>query len=224
MNAALSLVFAGAVALSTASQAAQIALYPTGPAQDSAYMRLLNPSASELVLQPDGGRSQLHFKAGQLSSDFMPIPGGQRITGHLARDSHQARVQLQAAPGEFVTVFALANAQGGIDPLIVHEAFELPNLLKASLALFNADASCSEPRVMLAERDLDLFAKAPAGNPRRQEINPRPGLKVQLHCAGKTVDKPLALGPLLAGERYSLLLLPSPTGPQLRSITDTVAH
>ena len=42
---------------------------------------------TELVLQPDGGQSQLHLKAGQLSSDFMPIPGGQRITGHLARDS-----------------------------------------------------------------------------------------------------------------------------------------
>ena len=224
MNPALTLVFTGALAFCTASQAAQIALYPTGPAQDSAYMRLLNPTASPLVLQPDGGQAQLQLKAEQLSSDFLPIPGGQTITGNLARDGHQARLQLQAAPGEFITVFALANAQGGIEPLIVNEAFELPNLLKASLALFEADPSCAQPQVKLVERDVDLFANAPPGHPRRQEINPRPGLNVQLHCAGKAIGEPLALGPLQAGERYSLLLLPSPTGPQLRSVTDNVAH
>ncbi|WJD60336.1 cell division protein FtsQ [Pseudomonas kurunegalensis] len=224
MKASLPLAFASSLAFSVASPAAQIALYPTGPAQDSAYMRLLNPSASALALQPDGGQSQLQLQAGQLSSDFMPIPGGQRITGNLERDSHQARLHLQAAPGEFITVITLANAQGGIDPLIVHETFELPNMLKASLALFNADASCVEPQVKLAGHDLDLFAKAPAGNPRRQEINPRSGLSVQLQCAGKAVGAPQDLGPLLAGERYSLFLLPSPSGTQLRSITDNTAH
>lgn len=224
MNTASSLAFIGALAFCTASQAAQIALYPTGPAQDSAYMRLINPTASPLMLQPDSGQSQLQLKGGQLSSDFMPIPGGQTITGNLSRDGHQASLQLQVTPGEFITVVALADTQGALTPLIVHEAFELPNMLKASLALFNADASCAQPQVKLAERDLDLFAKTPAGNPQRQEINPRANLNVQLHCAGKAMGEPLALGPLSAGERYSLLLLPSPTGPQLRSITDNVTH
>lgn len=221
-----SLRIAGALAtlaLSAGAHAGEIALYPTGPAQDSAYLRFVNVSASPLQLTPEGGQASLKLEAAKVASDFIPVPGGKPVKGTLSRDGKSVPLDVQVAPGDFATVFVLGDAQG-IRQQVVEEAFDIPNQLKASLALFNADAACADAKVKLAGRDVDLFQKAAAGNPRRQEINPRASLEVQLECAGKPVGGPLQLGALEAGKRYSLLLVPGAGGPQLLSVTDTVAH
>lgn len=212
-----------ALALSAGALAEQIALYPTGPAQDSAYLRFVNVSTSPLQLTPEGGQASLKLEAAKVASDFIPVPGGKAVKGTLSRDGKSAQLDVQVAPGDFATVFALNDAQG-IRQVVVDEPFDIPNQLKASLALFNADPACANAKVKLAGRDLDLFQKAPEGNPRRQEINPRASLGVQLECAGKAVGNPVELGALEAGKRYSLLLVPGAAGPQLLSVTDTVAH
>lgn len=213
-----------ALALSAGAQSGQIALYPTGPAQDSAYLRFVNVSASPLELTPEGGQASLKLGADKAVSDFIPVPGGKPVKGTLSRDGKSAALDVQVAPGDFATVFALSDGARGIRQLVVSEAFDIPNQLKASLALFNADPSCTDARVNLAGRDLDLFQKAPAGNPRRQEINPRASLSVQLVCAGNPVGAPVELGALEANKRYSLLLVPSTNGPQLLNVSDTVAN
>ena len=57
----------------------------------------------------------------------------------------------------------------------------------------------------------------------RRSINPV-NLSVQLVCANTNVGAPLDLGMLKAGERYSVLLVPSVSGPRLLSTTDTLSH
>ncbi|KPA92996.1 Alginate O-acetyl transferase AlgF [Pseudomonas asplenii] len=204
--------------------AAQIALYPTGPSQDSAYLRFVNVSASPLELTPDGARTSLKLEGDKVVSDFIPVPGGQAIKGTLSRDGHKAALEAKVAAGDFATVFALDDGHQGIRQLVVNEAFDIPNQLKASLALFDAESGCAEAKVNLAGRDVDLFQKAPAGNPRRQELNPRGSLAVQLICAGKPVGAAVELGALEANKRYSLLILPSSTGPRLITATDSVSN
>lgn len=214
----------GGLALSASAFSGEIALYPTGPAQDSAYLRFVNVSASPLELAPEGSKATLKLEAGKVVTDFIAVPGGKAVNGTLSRDGHRVPLAVTVAPGDFATVFALPAAGGGIQQQVVTEAFDLPNQLKASLAFFNADASCTDARVNVAGKDLDLFQKAPAGNPRRQELNPRAQLTVQLVCAGANVGPAVELGALEANKRYSLLLVPSPAGPHLVAATDSVAN
>jgi len=219
----LAFIIAG-LALSAGAVSAEIPLYPTGPAQDSAYLRLVNVSASPLLLTPDGAQATLSLAGDKVASDFIAVPGGKTAKGTLSRDGRQVPLAVTVAPGDFATVFALPAAGGGIEQQVVTEPFDLPNQLKASLAFFNADAQCSDAKVNVAGKDLDLFQKAPAGNPRRQELNPRAQLAVQLVCAGANVGAALEIGPLQANKRYSLLLIPSPGGPRLVAVTDSVAN
>lgn len=205
------------------ASAGPIALYPTGPARDSAYLRLVNVADTPLTLTPEGTGTALVLSAAEPVSAFIAVPGGQPLKGLLSRDGQQSALEIEVAAGDFTTVFALATGQG-IRQLAINETFELPNQLKASLALFNADPSCLAPRINLAGRDLDLFQKAAPGNPRRQELNPRGELAVQLNCDGRDSGPVVQLGALQAGQRYSLLLLPSTAGPRLLAVTDSSAH
>ncbi|PTT98460.1 cell division protein FtsQ, partial [Pseudomonas sp. HMWF031] len=63
----------------------------------------------------------------------------------------------------------------------------------------------------------------PVDSVQRRSINPV-SLSVQLVCANANVGAPLDLGELKAGERYSVLLVPSATGPRLLNATDTLSH
>lgn len=225
MNRAFSIAagLAG-LALSANALSAQIALYPTGPSQDSAYLRFVNASESALELAPEGSSATLKLEGSKAVTDFIPVPGGQTIKGTLSRDGNRVPLDVSVAAGDFATVFALDDGHKGIKQVVVSEAFDIPNQLKASLALFNADPACTDAKVNLADRDVDLFQKAPEGNPRRQELNPRASLAVQLMCAGAKVGAAVELGPLEANKRYSLLLLPSAAGPRLLTATDTVSN
>ena len=69
----------------------------------------------------------------------------------------------------------------------------------------------------------ELFKDAPEASVQRRSINPV-RLSVQLVCANSTVGNPLDLGELKAGERYSVLLLPTASGPQLVPVTDTLSN
>ncbi|WP_191486067.1 cell division protein FtsQ [Pseudomonas sp. FEN] len=212
------------LALSASAFSGPIALYPTGPSQDSAYLRFVNAGDTALELTPEGATSSLKLEKGQAVSGFIPVSGGRPIKGTLSRDGKSVPLDVKVTAGDFATVFALTDAKQGIRQMLVSEAFDIPNQLKASLALFDADSGCVNARVNLAGRDVDLFQKAPPGNPRRQELNPRASLAVQLVCAGKPVGAAIELGALEANKRYSLLLLPSSTGPRLITATDSLSN
>jgi len=61
------------------------------------------------------------------------------------------------------------------------------------------------------------------GHLQRRSINPVK-LSVQLVCANANVGPVLDLGALQAGERSSVLLLPSASGPRLVAATDKLAN
>ena len=68
----------------------------------------------------------------------------------------------------------------------------------------------------------ELFKKVAEGSVQRRMINPVQ-LSVQLKCAGAPVGQPLTFG-LKAGERYSVLALPSASGSRLLFAPDSLAN
>lgn len=204
------------------AQAAEIALYPSGPAEDSAFIRFVNATAAPLDVVAREGQTPLRLDADKASA-FFPVQAKGAVAGTLVSGTQRLSLSQTVEPGEFATVVALAQTDGSLRQIAVREAPDDFNALKASLAFFSLDAGCAEASLRPAGRTADLFKAVPDGTLQRRSINPVK-LSVQLVCGQTTVGAPLDLGELKAGERYSVLLLPSTSGSRLLLATDTLSH
>jgi hypothetical protein len=203
-------------------QAAEFSLYPTGPAQDSAFIRFINATAAPLDVSAAQGQP-LRLDAKQPASLYFPVQASPSIKGTLVSGEQTLAVDVGIEPGEFATVIALPGANGKTEQVTVREQPDDFNGLKASLAFYSVDAGCADASLRPAGRTADLFKAVAPGTLQRRSINPV-SLSVQLVCGGANVGSPLDLGELKAGERYSVLLVPSASGPHLLSATDTLSH
>lgn len=204
------------------SVAADIPLYPTGPAEDAAFIRFVNGGSEPMQVIAQKGQPPLKLDAEKPVSLFYPVTASSTIKGTLVSGQKQLALAVKAAPGEFATVVALPDGKG-LRQITVHDVPDDFNGLKASLGFFNLDGSCADARLRPAGRNADLFKGVTQGNLQRRSINPVK-LAVQLVCANANVGPVLDLGELKAGERYSVLLLPTAAGPRLLAATDSLAH
>ncbi|KAB0493616.1 alginate O-acetyltransferase AlgF [Pseudomonas vancouverensis] len=211
-----------ALICSTNVLAAEFALYPTGPSEDAAFIRFVNASSAPLDVVAQAGQPPMRLETAQPVSLFFPVQSTSPVKGTLVSGAQKLAMDLKIEPGEFATVVAVADG-AGIKQVAVREQPDDFNGLKASLAFFNVDASCADASLRPAGRTADLFKAVPVDNLQRRSINPV-SLSVQLVCANANVGEPLNLGDLKAGERYSVLLVPSATGPRLLNATDTLSH
>ena len=196
------------------------ALYATGPDEDTAYIRFVNasPAPLEVIAQPE--EAPLSLTTAEPVSLLFPADSSKSIKGTLVSGGHKLPIDLKIEPSEFVTVFAVPDG-AGIQQAVVRETPDDFNALKASLAFFNVDASCANAGLRVAGRDVDLFKSVPVNTAQRRMINPVQ-LSVQLVCANANVGAALDLGQLKAGERYSVMLVPSANGSRLLHATDAV--
>lgn len=204
-----------------ALQAAEIPLYPTGPSEDSAFLRFFNAGQGTLELAAAGSGTRLSVDDQQRVSDFLTVPAGKAVKGSLSLGDASQALDIQVEPGEFATVVGLPEADG-LQLRVVREQPDDFNALKASLAFYSLDASCTEAGLQAAGRNLDIFKNVADGSLQRRSINPVK-LSVQLTCAGAAQGEPLELGELQAGERYTVFLIPSAHGSQLIGVTDKLA-
>lgn len=202
-------------------QAAEIPLYPTGPSEDSAFLRFFNAGDTALELSAENGAS-LRLEGDVRASDFLTVPAGKPIKGSLKQDEAQQALDISVAPGEFASVVGIATEQG-LNLVTVREVPDDFNALKASLAFYSLDASCANAGLQAAGRNVDIFKDVANGALQRRSINPL-NLSVQLRCGGASVGEPLALGELAAGQRYTLFLVPSAQGPRLFQALDNLAN
>lgn len=202
-------------------QAAEIPLYPTGPSEDSAFLRFFNAGDTALELSAENGAS-LRLEGDVRASDFLTVPAGKPIKGNLKQGEAQQTLDISVAPGEFASVVGIATEQG-LNLVTVREVPDDFNALKASLAFYSLDASCANAGLQAAGRNIDIFKDVAHGAVQRRSINPL-SLSVQLRCAGASVGEPLALGELAAGQRYTLFLVPSADGPRLFQTLDNLAN
>jgi hypothetical protein len=209
--------------LSLHAQAADIALYPTGPDQDSAFLRVINAADRPLQLLAEGSRTSLKLEGPNAVSDYLPVPANQPIKGTLELNGKSQPLDIQVAAGEFASVIALPDSAQGIRQVVIREQPDDFNSLRASLAFISADPGCPQAGLRAAGKNADLFKEVADGSVQRRAINPV-SLSVQLVCAQTNVGAPLDLGRLKAGERYSVVLLPGANGPYLLLATDVLAH
>lgn len=205
----------------TLLQAAEIPLYPTGPSEDSAFLRFFNAGESALELSAANGAS-LRLEGDARASDFLTVPAGKPIKGTLKQADQTQQLDISVAPGEFATVVGISTPQG-LNLLTVREVPDDFNALKASLAFYSLDAACANAGLQVAGRNVDIFKDVANGALQRRSINPLK-LSVQLRCGGASVGEPLALGELAAGQRYTLFLVPSAQGSRLYQAQDNLAN
>ena len=202
--------------------AADFALYPTGPDQDAAFIRFVNATTAPLDVLGQAGQPPLRLEVAQPASLLFAVDSTSPVKGSLVSGAHTLALDLKVEPGEFTTIVVVSQ-EAGIEQVAVRETPDDFNGLKASLAFVNVDKSCSDASLRPAGRSADLFKAVPVASLQRRSINPV-NLSVQLVCANANVGAPLDLGMLKAGERYSVLLVPSASGPRLLSATDTLSH
>jgi alginate O-acetyltransferase complex protein AlgF len=211
----------GLLALGVA-QAAEIPLYPTGPSEDSAFLRFFNAGQGSLELTAGSGAS-LTVDDQARASDFLTVPAGKPVKGQLSLAGQAQALEVSVAPGEFATVVSIPDAEQGLRLITLREQPDDFNALKASLAFYNLDPSCTDAGLQAAGRELDIFKKVADSSLQRRSINPLK-LSVQLRCAGASQGAPLDLGELAAGQRYTLFLVPSAQGPRLFQAQDNLAN
>lgn len=203
--------------------AADIPLYPTGPAEDAAFIRFVNGGTDQLQVIAQRGQPPLKLEASKPASLFFPVSASSTIKGTLASGLQRLALEVKAQPGEFATVFALPDGKKGLKQITVRDMPDDFNSLKASLGFFNLDGHCANATLRPAGRTADLFKNVAEGTLQRRSINPVK-LSVQLVCANANAGPVLDLGELKAGERYSVFALPSANGPKLLSATDSLSH
>ncbi|GAA4329422.1 alginate O-acetyltransferase AlgF [Pigmentiphaga soli] len=216
--------FAGllaALALPAAAPGADIPLYPSGPAQDSAFVRFVNAGSGPLQVQAAGGAA-LTLPADAPASRFLPVAAGRPISGTLALGGRHTPVSVTVRPGEFATVLALPAA-GANATAVIKESPDDFNAMRASLALYNADPGCAPAGLRSAGRSVEIFAGVAAGQARRRPINPV-ALTVEITCGGKAQGTQLELGALAAGQRYSVFAVPGPGGTRALFAVDALAR
>ncbi len=218
----LPIALAAGLALAAPAGAVDIPLYPTGPAQDAAFLRFADGLDEALRVTASDSASALELDAQRRVSDYQMVPGGTELSGTLTAGGEHAPVSLTLAPGEFVTVVGVRD-QGGLAPLLLRETPEDFSAVKASVAFYNRNARCQPASVRVAGRQVDLFQDVAAGGQARRQVNPV-ALRVQLLCAGQPAGGPLDLGVLEAGERYTLFLVPGDPAHRFFHVKDAVAH
>lgn len=218
-------LFFAVLGLSSAlsANAADIPLYPTGPSEDAAFLRFVNAGDGNLELLADGSEARLQLTAASPVSNYLTVGSDKPIKGQFLHNGQAYPLQLSVKPGEFATVVGIPTADKGLQTVTVSEEPDDFNALKASLAFYSLDASCTAASLLVAGRDVELFKSVANGSLQRRSINPVK-LSVQLRCADALVGQPLALEQLQAGARYSIFLVPSGQGPRLFQALDTLAN
>ncbi len=203
--------------------AAEIPLYESGPAEDSSFIRFVDAGTQAVEVTAAGSKAKLALDASKPASDFLPVRAGKPIEGTLTRGSAHQDVSATVKPGEFVSVVALEGEGGALSVVTMHESPDDFNATKASVALYNLDTRCGAPALKVAGRDIVLLDQVAEGQSKRRQINPV-ALGVQLVCGAQAVGQPLDLGTLVAGQRYTVFLVPAGQGSRIFYATDSVAH
>ena len=205
------------------THAAEIPLYPTGPSQDSAFVRFINGTDRGLSVTAGGSKAKVALDVNQPASKYYPVDTKGRITGEFSDGKVSSPIALNVKPGEFSTVVALANGSN-LKQAIVKEQPDDFNALKSSLALYNLSSTgCASAGLLVVDRAVSLFEKVQSGTLQRRLINPV-SLSVQLTCNTKPTGKVLDLGLLQAGQRYSIFAVPATDSPRIFFATDTIAR
>lgn len=205
-----------------AAGAATIQLYETGPAEDASFVRFVNGGTDEVDVSAKGSQARIKLDAQQPVSDFMPVRAGATMQGTLESGARKQNVDISVQPGEFASVVGLPT-KDGLQAVIMREQPDDFNALKVSIGFYNLDPGCADAGMLAAVRNVAMFEHVANGSVARRQVNAVP-LSVIASCGGKPTGTAVDLGTLQAGERHTLFLLPSSSGPRLLHALDKTAR
>jgi hypothetical protein len=205
------------------AHAAEVPLYASGPSEDSAFVRFVNGTDTNLSVVAGETKAKIALNSNESASKYYPVGSKAKITGEFSNGKVSSPISLTVKPSEFATVVALAN-DSNLKQVIVKEQPDDFNALKSSVALYNlSSASCASAGLLVVDRAISLFEKVKVGTLQRRLINPV-SLSVQLTCNAKPVGKVLELGLLQAGQRYSIFAVPASDSPRIFFTRDIIAR
>jgi hypothetical protein len=210
-------------ALAAPAARAEPALYETGPAQDSSFVRFFNATGVTVTVVSASGSASvpLGTQAAARVSRYYPVAAGRKLEATVQIGGAKLPALVVAKPGEYVTVAVVAGASGGYEARLLREAPTDYSAARASISLSNADARCAKASMSGGPKDARIVEQvAPFGIGRRQ-VNPVK-LSVQLHCDGQPAAR-VDLSQLEAGERYSVFLMAGDGGRQAFFVRDATS-
>ncbi|MGE5466869.1 MAG: alginate O-acetyltransferase AlgF [Ignavibacteria bacterium] len=213
-------LFVAILATGTAQAMAETPLYETGPAQDAAFVRILNATGQKVVVASASGNLSLDAEGSARASRFYAVAGGATLRASVQRGAATLPVEVKAGPGEFVTLALLPAGAERMQTRVIRERDTDFSAVRASLALFNLDPECAAAQLRGGKADQEIVAGVtPAGMARRM-VNPVK-LAVRALCDGKAAAGTLDLPPLAGGDRYSVFVVRSRRGREAFFVQDS---
>jgi alginate O-acetyltransferase complex protein AlgF len=218
----LAAAIAGAAAVAPAARA-DTALYETGPAQDSSFVRFVNAAGARAkVLSAKGAAiTELGAQGAASVSPYYPAIAGKRLEAAVQVGVARVQAAVVAKPGEYVTVVIVPAAAGGLEARLVREAPTDYSAARVSLSLSNLDGRCAKAAMAGGAQGARIVGDVPPFGVARRQVNPVK-LAVQVECDGRpaaTVD----LSQLEAGGRYSVFLAPAGAARQAFFVRDATS-
>ncbi len=221
--AALALGGLLAVANIGSVSAADERLYPSGPPNGVGYLRFANLTAHEVTVVSASARIALPPSETGRVRRYDPVTPGSELNGTVQEGGKSAPIKVTLTANEFVTVVVTNARDGALSTALLRETPSDFNAAKSSIALYNMDEGCGDARLTAGDKQTPVIGGVAPGASGRRLVNP---VDVALAVACSEATQPLAakLGPLAAGERYSVFIFAPPAmPPQIVALRDESA-
>jgi hypothetical protein len=217
MNRILCGLFLSLVAL-VPVWAAEPRLYPTGPAEDAAFIRFVNALGAPVEIRA-GKDAQIRLDADNSSTAWQAVKARLPLKADLIHAGRSQVVEVSVQPSEFLTVAILPDRKGGWKTELGRESPSDFSAFKVSLGLMNLAEDCVNAAIKVAGKDVIIVEGVKPSEMKRRQINPLP-LSVDLYCGDQRIGDAVQLGSLRAGDRWTLLVHPNKAGARLMPILD----
>lgn len=190
---------------SSAAVLAEPQLYETGPSEVSSYVRFVNATDAALeITAAKGAKIALSAAADGRASRFFTVKSGVKLTANVLSNGRKTTVEVSGKPWEYITVAILPGDAAKLKTQLVRETPDDFNAMRASVSLFNLDASCAAATLQGGAKSATILEGVKPYAVQRRLINP-----VKLSASARCGDAPaeVDLGQLEAGGRYSVFLM-----------------
>jgi len=203
--------------LSPLTHASEPQLYPTGPSEDSSYLRFVNTLAGNLEIK-QGKSIRVDLTAKNGGTAWQAVKANSPLPATLSFGGRVQEVVAQVKPSQFVTYAAVQDPKDGWRMVEVIDKSPDFSSLKAALALVNLMPDCPAASARLSGKNVVIVDQVGYAGVVRRMVNPV-SLTVDVLCGEHQVGESVNLN-LRPGERWSLIAYPAERGTGVTTLLD----
>jgi alginate O-acetyltransferase complex protein AlgF len=204
-------------ALSSAAFSQALAqLYPAKPPEGSSFVRIINPMRDPVKVSLAGIEEKQSFMApANIATSYKNINPAHPL--RVVVNGKTILLENKVSPNAFVSL-VVTRADGEYTVIVVNDATQGQNALKADLRIYNFVPGCTAS--VLVDKKVKVFDNLAEGASQRRAINP---VVVDLVAMCDKAESPIfTLPQLQPGSRYSLFLTGNIAKPVIIGNTDSV--